>query len=252
MRKGQYISLFIAIVLLLSACSSASTLPSASTEITSIPETTGNAVGEPVAPGTLRDPELVPQPETTDVGKQVTLSVDALLNVSDNATEHTFVYLYSRQHDVGRLFVFCDPDIMATTTKVIVYAPEFAGIDGLCHALQGDFSAQITDILNVTFEEGMYMRNSTFFTKENAARYLPEEIVFLTESVQPAGDQSLQFCFGYIKKGQSSIPEQMQAIGGHSLFLTANMASVNSEVMDSSIRVFNRIADRFELCEFLP
>ncbi len=99
MSKLQCICVLMVLVLLMTACSATPQTSTGGMETTSVPTTsaaplpsssaqqteplsTGTDAGKPVAPGTLVDPEKVPQPGTEDIGKLVNLSLDALLNIS--------------------------------------------------------------------------------------------------------------------------------------------------------------------------
>ena len=207
-------------------------------------------VGEVTPPGTLRDPQFIPQPEKHDIGVKVDVDAEGLVNIVLDSAERTFVYVWSHEKEQGRLVVFSNPNPETGYTTVWIYAPSFFGGSGLCAALQNGFSMEIVDVINITFEEGMYIHNSTFYNEEYLNELNGDEIISIDSSAGMSSGKT-EYYFGFLTKGNSNNKALQKVSEDISVFLAANLSEVDSERMKSNIDVFTRIVYRFSLTDVL-
>lgn len=226
------------------------TLPVTPPKIDSQPSQ-GNT-GDPIdPPGTLQDPSVFRKPDQTDVGKTVKLSAEIMMNIQPDSVERTFVYVYLPAKQQGRLLLFSTPTLEEMYTTVTVFEPEFEGGAGLCEAMQGEFTAQITDILNISYQEGYYIRNASYYSKEKYDKMNSGEVIDINSFVGGNTDAEVQYYFCWLTTETENNAPMQEVAPGISLYLTANLAPEQSERIQTSVTVFSRIVERFELQDAL-
>lgn len=173
------------------------------------------------------------------------------MNIQPDSIERTFVYVYHPAKRQGRLLLFSTPSMEQPYTTVTIFAPEFVDGGALCEAMQGEFTAQITDILNISYQEGYYIRNASYYSKENYDKMNSGEVIDINSFVGGNTDAEVQYYFGWLTTDTEKNAPMQEVAPGISLYLTANLATEQSERIQTSVTVFSRIVERFELQDAL-
>lgn len=214
------------------------------------------------APGTLPEVAQIPTHDRELEGQTVTVS---LTKTAKNAGEELpFVYVWQPELETGYLVCF---DLSEdAVTEVTVYQPKWQGLEGLCGAIQEAFSAAVVRQLNISAQEGHYMRGVTAFRREYHEKLLPEEVVDIY-NVQESSQGGTRVYLGMLmtnapqghyatRREDGSYVEIMEkshytSVEGGYLYLTGNAVSAASAQLQEQIGVFRRIMERFDVEEII-
>lgn len=148
-------------------------------------------------PGGLPAVWTIEKADQADVGKTVSLSFSSML---DNGGD-LFVYVFDPQKDSGRLAVFSFIPNDMVNYRITVYAPEWAGADGLYEAFDNEFSAKVVSVTNVSMVEAQLLNASTRFSEEQIQRYADSELMDVINATSPDSGEATQFYFGRLSDG---------------------------------------------------
>lgn len=150
----------------------------------------------------------LPKADQSDIGQTVTLSFLDLLageqydegnRPANYPEEFIFAYVYHAETATGRLAVFQrvseDPSLCCVT----VYAPEWAGGEGLCNALREPFQAEIIARTNITKKEG-------YDLMLNAAHYYGQFPQSLLVDIETYSEVSIPYTQYFLAKMEMENP----------------------------------------------
>ena len=203
----------------------------------------GYGVYHSTLPGSLPPVWTVERADQADVGKTASLSFSSMF---DNGGD-LFVYAFDPQKDSGRLAVFSlIPNDMANY-RVTIYAPEWTGADGLCDALDDEFSATVVSVTNVSMVEAQLLNASTRFSEEQIQQYADSELMDVHNSTAPDTGKDIQFYFGRLSDGSRTEKHWTALTDGLSVCIVANSKKNGSEQFHIALDNFLRTVRRFWL-----
>ena len=193
-----------------------------------------DSIVSPDPPGTLRDPNSIPQANQSDVGKTVSLFIG----------DKTFDYFYDTESKKERLLVLESVDIYQNIGKITIYETTLSGLDGLLNALKTPIDAKILAVSNISWEEVYYSRRSmeTLQASISGGRFSADEIIDLASPVQ--NPHTSQW---YSSVQTSSFDDDNNPV----VALMSNLTDDPSIVLSNRFDRINSIIERFALAEYL-
>lgn len=150
----------------------------------------------------------LPKADQSDIGQTVTLSFLDLLageqydegnRPANYPEEFIFAYVYHAETNTGRLATFQRVSDAPSLCCVTVYAPEWAGGEGLCNALREPFQAEVVARVNITKKEGLHLM-------ANAAHYYGQFPQSLLVDVENYSEASIPYTQYFLAKMEMENP----------------------------------------------
>lgn len=211
-------------------------------------------------PGTLPDPEDLPQAQNALMGQTVTVSFAEWVNEING--DVPFVYIFNPDTGTGRLAISQLPNLFWPSSVLIpgenellkvslftVYTPEWKDLEGLLDAFSGNFSAKMEACTFISYQEGMYLLNSYAPPSSGQIPLNSAEIIDpLTDSI-PHGQQSgLKIYTGIVTNNPTSSQSGWTDLGnGLYAYVAGNLSDTPSQALSDRISVFTNIVERFGL-----
>lgn len=191
-----------------------------------VPDTDTDPV--PDRPGSLPDPDSLPQADQSSVGKTVELSLK----------NERFYYYYDADSGKERLIVV---DLLSTEEDggiLYIYETDLNGLHGLCKAIASPISGRVLAVSTIScYEYGYASWGGEFVKLVDQGLVHEEELISLTEP--PANPNTAQCYFPIVNDD------------GEVVLLAGNMTAQNSEYLTVAFDVMDRIIARFDLAKYL-
>ena len=194
-------------------------------------------------PGSLPEPWMIAPADRSDIGQTVSLHLPTLLGNTQydnsdslgnpNTSEQLlFVYLYDEATGLSRLVVTEELAENPQNCRLTVFEPEWIGGEALCANLEKPFSAKILHRVNISWYERNFLVQMMWGTQKEQPALIIDPAVW-----QDHAGQGTQRIYGMYFYDDESSDKPM------TLWL--------QQEDPNYARVFQRIADRFDLAQYL-